>query len=201
MKKFLTLTLAVLMIVCCASCGADAVQITHGTVEGNVYKSEFTGITFTAPDGWNFLSDEEIASIYNYASDELVPDKFAEAVSKAQSFTEMMATHTVSGTNVSIAYESLTATGNGKLSEEEYLETALGQLQAMNTMTVELVGNSTATLSGASYARSELKTTVSGVTMSQYLYARKIGDYMVVATITITNTSGYTIADIEAMFT
>lgn len=200
MKKILTLILAVLMTLCCVSCGGEEITITHGTVEGNVYKSDFTGITFTAPDGWNFLSDEEIAKIYNYAAEELTSDKFADAVANAQSFTEMMATHSVSGTNISIAYESLAATGNTGLSEEKYLETAVGQLKSMSTMSVELVGNGTATLSGASYARTELKTTVSGTTMSQYLYARKIGNYMVVATITITSTSGYKVADIEAMF-
>lgn len=198
MKKFLTLTLAVLMIVCCASCGSDEVKITHGTVEGNVYKSEFTGITFTAPDGWTFLSDEEIAKIYNYAADELVSDKFEEAVANAQSFTEMMATDGTTGSNINIAYESLTASGNTKMSEQDYLDAAMDQLKSMTTMTVELVGTERVTLSGQSYLRAQLNTTASGINMSQYLYVRKISNYMVVTTVTIVK--GYEIADIEAMF-
>ncbi|MBQ7354901.1 MAG: hypothetical protein IJW62_05205 [Clostridia bacterium] len=198
MKKFLTLTLAVLMIVCCASCGSDEVKITHGTVEGNVYKSEFTGITFTAPDGWTFLSDEEIAKIYNYAADELVSDKFEDAVANAQSFTEMMATDGTTGSNINIAYESLTASGNTKMSEQDYLDAAMDQLKSMTTMTVELVGTERVTLSGQSYLRAQLNTTASGINMSQYLYVRKISNYMVVTTVTIVK--GYEIADIEAMF-
>ncbi len=199
MKKILTLTLAVLMIVCCASCGTDAVtQISHGTVEGNVYKSEFTGITFTAPDSWIFLTDEEIADLYNYAADELVADKFADAVANVSSFTEMMATDSVTRSNINIAYESLSATGNTKISEEDYVDTAVSQLTSMTTMTVELVGTERVTLSGQSYLRAQLNTTASGINMSQYIYVRKISNYMVVTTVTIV--SGYEIADIEAMF-
>ena len=33
---------------------------TKGSIEGNVYTSEFAGIKFTAPDEWTFKSDEDI---------------------------------------------------------------------------------------------------------------------------------------------
>ena len=54
------------------------------------------------------------------------------------------------------------------------------------------------TLSGQSYLRAQLSTPASGINMSQYIYVRKISNYMVVTTVTIV--SGYEIADIEAMF-
>ena len=101
--------------------------------------------------------------------------------------------------NVSIAYENLAKTGNSSLSTEEYLEVALEQLDsAMTGMTVENAGTESVTLSGASYQRTPLNITANGISMTQYLYLRKIDGYMVCMSVTLT--TGYTVADIEAMF-
>ena len=198
MKKILVLTLAILMCFGCVACGSEK-QISHGTVENNVYTSEFTGITFTAPSGWTYLSEDEIAELMNTTADVFTDDKFAEAVKDLDNFTDMMVTDPQTGTNVNVLYENLVLSGNSKITEEEYLDVSIEQMKnAMAGISVELVGSEDATLSGANYLRAELKTTASGISMSQYLYMRKVSNYMVVVTVTIT--SGYELADLEAMF-
>lgn len=198
MKKFLILTLAVLMSFCCVACNT-VIVISHGTVEDNVYTSDFTGITFTAPDGWTYLTDAEIAELVNTNADALFNESFADAIAEMESFTEMMATDPKTGTNVNIVYENLATSGNTGISEEDYLNASMEQLQsALTGVTVKLVGSEDVTLCGANYLRAQLSTTASGISMTQYQYIRKISNYMVIVTATIT--TGYEVADIEAMF-
>ena len=42
-----------------------------GKVEGNVYTSEYTGMKFTAPDGWEFRSEDDITSDNQEALDSM----------------------------------------------------------------------------------------------------------------------------------
>lgn len=198
MKRFLVLTLAMLMSLGCVSCNS-VVLMSHGAVDNNVYKSDFTGITFTAPDGWTYLSDEEIAQLANYSAEELFDEEFADAVSEMKTFTDMMVTDPKTGTNVNILYENLGLSGNTELSLEDYLNASVEQMKTQMTgLSVKLEGSENVTLSGESYLRAQLSTSFSGVNMSQYLYMRKIGNYMVVMTVTIT--TGYELSDVEAMF-
>ena len=44
---------------------------TVGEVSGNVYTNEFAGITFTAPEGWTFMTDQELEEFNLYMFDML----------------------------------------------------------------------------------------------------------------------------------
>ena len=208
MKKILSLVLSAILLLSAVACSSDEAkettqkdttqEISHGSIQGKVYKSKFTGITFTAPNGWTYLSDSEIAALYNISSDAVDLENFAESMKKIKNYTEMMAT-TESGNNISIAYDNLALNGNSGISDKAYLDLALQQMQdAMSSMTVKLVGTKSVSLSGHTYLRAQLETVAYGVTMQQYLYLRSIGGYMVCISITLID--GYTISDIEALF-
>lgn len=208
MKKILSLALSVVLLLSVVACSSDEVkettkkdtpqEITHGSIQGKVYKSKFTGITFTAPNGWTYLSDKEIASLYNTSTDAVDLEKFAESMKKIKNYTEMMAT-TDSGNNISIAYDNLALNGNSGISDKAYLDLALQQMQdAMSSMTVKLVETKSVSLSGHTYLRAQLETVAYGVTMQQYLYLRSINGYMVCISITLID--GFTISEMEALF-
>lgn len=44
---------------------AEQKTLAHGTVEGNVYTNESLNLKFTAPDGYTFYGDEELATVNN----------------------------------------------------------------------------------------------------------------------------------------
>jgi len=72
MKKFLICLLAVAMVIAMSGCdllsmfnkeekpSSQDMELSLGTVTGNKYESEFIGIGYTLPDGWEFYTDEEI---------------------------------------------------------------------------------------------------------------------------------------------
>lgn len=196
MKKVLSLLMLVVVLVTAVSCSAK--EITRGTVDGNVYKSDFTGITFTKPDSWTFSSDEEIAEVMEVAADELLDENYADTVADLTTVFDMMAVDASTGTNVNITYENLAKTGNEKLTADEYLDLTVEQLTSQTAMSTSLTKEDKATLCGEEYIRATFTTSYSGVSMTQVYYLRKIDNYMV--NIVVTLVGNTTIADVEAMF-
>ncbi|MDO5123881.1 MAG: hypothetical protein Q4D44_04360 [Eubacteriales bacterium] len=165
---------------------------THGVVEGNVYTSEMTGLTFTAPDGWSFRTDEELMELMDGVYDEEVEDAFTNAAAKMNTVTEMMAIDDNSGTNVIIVYENLLLTGNSGISEEEYFELAktYGSFEGLAIFD-EL---ESVTLSGKDCKYVQINN--EGIT--QYYYMMALEDYMCI--IVATNAGDTTRSEIESMF-
>lgn len=196
MKKVVSLLMLVVVLVTAVSCGAK--EISRGTVDGNVYKSDFTGITFTKPDSWKFSSDEEIADTMEIAVDQLLDENYADAAANMTTIFDMMAVDATSGTNVNITYENLAKSGNEDLSADEYLDITVEQLTSQDALSVSLTEETKATLCGDEYVRATFSSSYMGISMTQVYYLRKIDNYMV--NIVVTLVGNTTIADVEAMF-
>lgn len=94
-----------------------------GTVNGNVYESKFSGLKLTAPEGWEYSTDEELLEMMELAGDEFTDDaeKKAAELSKQKTIYDAMLMDTESGTNVIIMYENMSASIGGSLySPKEY---------------------------------------------------------------------------------
>ena len=195
MKKLLTLVLATCMLFCLVSCSVEKVQ--RGTIDGNVYKSEYSGITFTKPDGWVFSTDEEIAEIMNIGSDMLDKSKFETAVAEIATTYDMMVNDPISGSSVSISYENLAVTNNEDKTLEEYVDVVLNQLKNQTVIEYKFSDPESFSLCGESYTRVITTASYSGVEMTQAYYMRKIEDIVVGVIITAVNTE---LSEIEAMF-
>lgn len=172
-------------------------KISRGTVEGNVYKSDFSGITFTKPDDWKFHTDEEIAANMNISAEMLGQDKFSEAIASAASMMDMQSSNPLTGDNISIIYENLALSGNQNITLAEYLEVTKSQFAALEGFNYEFQNDFTKTLGNHEYRGAIHEANYNGVKLTQSSYFRKEGDYMVVITITLTSLDSF--EEIEKM--
>lgn len=173
-------------------------EITRGTINGNVYYSDYSGVTFTKPDEWVYSSDEQIAEMMNIAQELLDTNSFQDMALQLSSVYDMAVTDIVTGTNINISYENLALSNSTDITEAEYADIVVEQINSLTTMNTEVVDQSTVTLSGNEYLRITCNSDYDGFIMTQVYYLRKIDSFM--NSIIVTLVGDYTIADIEAMF-
>ena len=204
MKKTLAITFSALFLFLCLF-GCKATEqlketinstITRGTISGNVYSSEFTGITFTKPDHWRYYTDEEIAQNMDVAMEAMEADKFAQTVAELSTVFDMVAVNEATGQNLNICYENLTLTAGKIISEEEYYEQRKENLTALgyeSSSEKEYV-----TLSGAEYLKVSFTSTNNGIDINSTVYLRLTGKFM--TCITVTCPKGIIQQNLEDMF-
>ena len=198
MKKFLALLLAVVMLTALFGCSTGA-KISRGTIEGDVYQSEYLGLKFTKPSSWVFSTDEEIAAAMNFAAENLLDENFKKALENNPTVYDMMVVDMKTRTNINIGFENLKKTLSSNITVEQYVDALKDQLAGVSGMTVSFRdGLETVKLGKTEFTKCVCDTTASGVKMTQVYYLRKVDGYMTFVIVTIT--SGYTVADIEAMF-
>ncbi len=198
MKKIISvlLIIASLTLILC-SCGEDK-RIARGTVTDNVYKNESLNITFTAPSGWTFYTDEQLAEMMHISVEMFMDEELFDA-EKAASTIDFMAIETATANNINLSVENLKHSGNSKMTVEEYLEKAKTQVnEQMEGIKYTFTDTGKATVSGDEYTTMKASCTFNGVTLTQYFYVRKVNYYMV--TITATTNNGKSAASFEAMF-
>ena len=131
MKKIIALLLALIMVLSFAACSKDEPvsdnsasensrgevsssenqgkeepeeQLDHirGSIDGLVYTNSAAEITFTAPEGWVFLSDDEIAVLYNLSSEEVLSEETAEILENTDIVYDMYCQNLTTGASVNI---------------------------------------------------------------------------------------------------
>lgn len=203
MKRTVSVFLAMLLLFCLAGCETTAelkdrlnARITRGTIKENVYKSEFTGITFTKPDHWRYLTDEELAKAMSIGIEALDANTFEKSAMEYSNILDMMVINDATGLNVTIGYENLSLTNGNSISEEEYLSAMTEYLKTMgDTITGEA---ETITLSSENYLKATFTVVIDGVEMETTYYLRLIGDIM--AVITVASPKNIVDRNIESMF-
>lgn len=189
MKKFAAaaavLLLAAVMLAGCVSINIEGStpsptpkEFTRGTIDGNVYKSEYADIKFTAPDGWVYSTDEEISKLMGISADKLSDAgmKVSDEMLKLQSIYDMMAINNTTGSNVIVMYQNLSLLGASVTSEEDYLnltKTGLDQAKVYNyeygDITDKKIGSNTFKV---------LPAVMTDYNTTQYYCVRKIDKYM-----------------------
>lgn len=117
--------------------------LTRGTVSGNVYTSEFANITFTAPEGWVYASDEEQAEMTELGMEVIGEESsdFNKLVMDIQTVNDMMVQNMTTGSNVSVMFENLAmSVGGTSLTEVEYLDATkevLGDIEALDIVILD----------------------------------------------------------------
>ncbi len=203
MKKFLRLAIVsaltlvtVLSLVACGGTDKNT-PFARGAINGNVYHSDFAGVTFTKPDNWKFSTDEEIAKLLGVGLDVLQSgDKFD--ASELASTIDFQASDPATGNNVNMSVEKLNPINAATVSIDDYIEsfrsTLTTQFQGMSAT----FGDTTETTIGENtYKRVTANVQMSGVSMQQVYLLRKVGKYVVC--ITMTSTNGGDISSLEAM--
>lgn len=164
-----------------------------GTVNGNVYSSDFSGVTFNLPDNMVFADDEEIMSIMDITGD-FLGDKAAALleISKKSTIYDMLARDVVSGDNIQVMYENLSLYGQSVADAYDvdmYLQAVTKQFAALENSGIKVTekGRSTIKLGDQDFTKVELETYYEtyDFTATQAYYIKKIDDYMLSIVITL----------------
>jgi len=108
-KRIFTLLLAVTMLAAMlAACGGGTTTVapTRGSWDGNVFTSEYLGLRFVTPPGWNVMSDAEIGATMGLATG-FMESFEVEMPDDAEMAHDMMAVNPLTGDNVQIIYERI----------------------------------------------------------------------------------------------
>lgn len=213
MKKVLALLLAIVMMSMLVACTTDSpntdvsdtgvqtqkAELSRGKVEGDIYKNEYLGFEFVKPSTWVYSTDEEIAAMMNIAVDNILGDKYREALENNPTVYDMMVVDIVTRSNISVVYENLEKTLASNITEEQYIDALKQQVSGVSGMTVNFSDKlEKVKLGDAEFTRCVCNTEAYGVSMTQVYYLQKVDGYM--ASVIVTLTDGYTVADIEGMF-
>ena len=96
----------------------------RGIWDGDVYTSEYLGLSFTLADGWNVHNEAEIADVLDIAEG-IISDAGAYIPANADVFTDMTVSNAVTGANVQILFERLPF----YVTEQEYIEMAAKRIE------------------------------------------------------------------------
>ncbi len=174
----------------------EELQVSKGTINGNVYTSSFTGLKFTKPESFTYLSDDELALKIEVNTQELQKDIFPFTANRVPAVYDMWATDKKTGINISVAYENMHVSASVAMTTDEYMEMLEGAFG--NTKGTALVQKSTVDLSGQMYQKA-IFTTENGDTSTQSIYyIRAMDKFMNI--ILVTAPSDTALPDIETMF-
>ncbi len=126
----------------------------RGRIEGRVYESDFLSLRFTAPEGWRFASDGELAQRMGLSLDVVGEDVFGDAAELAKTIAEQavvcdMAAEAPDGSaGVFLSVEDLEATGNLLLSDEQCAALLRAQLLSLTDLRYEAGEPETGSLAG-----------------------------------------------------
>lgn len=162
--------------------------ISLGKMEGSVYESKFIGLGWTLPEGWTFLTDEQMNQINNFAADMLDNEQLQDAIENATLVCDMYAMD-YTGNTINIQLEKLNAVANAIYDADTYVDASLKQLStAMETAgyTDVQASKTTVTIAGKAQPGIAVQATYNGVVLYEKLACIKVGDYMCVITVATT---------------
>lgn len=193
MKRFIAIVFLALMGLSFCGCAmlysvSDSIipsKLTRGTIDENVYASSYASLVFTAPEGWSYITNEELAELMDLSAETFNDAglEFSQAALEKQPLLDMGCKDLTTGTNVLLVYENLALTGHTSISETEYIEYTKRMLEEAQMAQYEFSEITDAELCGQTFIVMQADMVDCGV--SQYHYARKIDKYMLCIITTI----------------
>ena len=179
--------------------GVEKIEISRGTINGNIYENKYMGYTFEKPDSWVYATDKEIAESLEIGVENFVKEDFKNIAENNVSIYDMMVVDESTGTNICIGYENLALLSQTDITEEQYMEALRQQFSSVTTMTVEFDRKTTKVkLGDVEFTRAICVLQTGGTYLQQIYYIHKIDNYMGFAIVTIVD--GYDMFEIEGMF-
>lgn len=154
----------------------------RGAWNENVFSNEFFGLTFTTPEGWTAMTDEQIAAAMAIGVEALgeAGGAFTEEALAQTSLYDMMAVDATTGDNVMVIYENLAVNPLGNLiSAEAYLNIVRAQMEKMQGTTYEFGDITEMEIGGETFFVISVSSTQQGVAVNQSLCARKVDGYVI----------------------
>ena len=180
----------------------DTASISRGKINGNVYTNDFAEITFTKPSDWVYYSDDELSALIESGAEIMDLDDIEKILNESGTFIDMGVESPSNASyyqTVSVSFEDLKRTNALSLSEEEYLEIAVKNLTSTSSgFNVQLKDMYTKKLGSKNFTVAILTLEMNGVNISERIYVRKIGNYML--GITMMSDSELSFGTLELMF-
>ena len=225
MKKLLVVLLALALAFSMTACGGDEdvlgqitgeetesngaeesqdtaeteTPVSLGKAEGTVYESEFLGMGFNLPEGWNFYTDEQIKELNNLTSD-MVDDDVAKQLAEASLIHDMYAMDSL-GSSTTIILEKMSAISSAIVDEKTYAESSVRQipkaLESLGFTEVKTTIGST-DLCGEEHVTIDIEATSPNGVLYEKVICVKIGQY--IACITVATLDGTETAAILSNF-
>lgn len=191
MKKAMSLIMAsVMALSLLAGCGSKGEEekekeLTLGTIsDSGVYTNDFAGITFTAPGGWSYASEDEIKSMMDAGSEAIYTDNEALLEYAMNSTVYDMVAYSGDGmSNLMVMFENTSRyLGGTSLTNDEYLDELEKNFELVTYFTYQVDGREDVTLGGETYTC--LHTSIPDFGMYQDYVVRREGKYMICIAVT-----------------
>lgn len=192
LKIMIIVMIALCMVIAITGCGKKADdnnketkeekrEFSMGEWEGNVYKNDFLGFTYTMPEEWTRSTDEEIADEMKIAKD-LLTDKqqLAYEASKLNNVYYLVASNEKTGDNVRVISEKTSSS----VSTIDYINAVKSGLAEVTTIKYEEVGVTKEKLGNIDCDVLTEKGVYLGVTVYQKYYVYKVDNYCVSVIVT-----------------
>ena len=203
MKKFLICLLACVMLLAMFGCSKDdkttdggkqtgGDELSLGEVAGNKYESEFIGIGYTLPEGWEFYTDEEIAELNNYTGN-LAGKDYQDLIKNASIVYDMMAASPSQTDNVVVTLEKKPQAAIDKLNLAASFEASFSVVKSTyENMGYKNVSHevTTITISGKTVTCMHVSATYAGMTMNQTSIMFKCNGYIATIAVTTMDAAG-----------
>ena len=184
-KRIFTLCICAALMLMLFGCNTDG--FCRGTISDNVYKNEFAGITFTALEGWEFLSDDEIAQKTDVSKELLKDDTFRNM--EEGFLPDMMAGNEDNTAVAEVAFYK----GVNFPDLETGIQVQTNQIRKFyekRNYTVSVSERETATLGSREYQKLEILITAGENVFKLFLYMAMQDGYFVTVNITAANGDG-----------
>lgn len=195
MKTVLSLVIAAAFLVLMASCSlTEAVKklfvgsmddgtegFDMGVIESGTYVSNFSGMKFTLPEGWEFYDREELLRMsgLDENGDE---DAIKKEILKKTTVYDMYAVDSLTGMNIIVLYENIKVEGMDPetFDEEDYAAALDSNFEKQTTVRYTKSGEERVMVGGYEFLALDYTAYYADYDFSigQRYYLRKIGDFI-----------------------
>lgn len=161
----------------------------RGTVDGDVYSSDYSGVQFTLPSGWAFMSEEDVLATMNIGFDVTGSDLTAELLDQLVIY-DSVANNSLTGESIMFMYENIskTAPDPDSFTVEDYYEAAIKSASQMMSG-VTLTGSDeteAVDIGGTEYLKYEMNISYDdyGFELTQTYFGRKIDNFIFIISYT-----------------
>ncbi len=186
MKKIITLFLSPILIICCVACDTgdtpvETVDFANGIIDGNNYISQFGGIIFSAPTGYEYFTKEMIEEAFSITTDTLAIDTITSTIYDMYCYNE------ASRSSINVNFENLLMTHGADFTEEEYIDDCMTNytitFNSFEDIFLQSIEKSTVSIDGTNYNCINMVLNNDGEEFFDSLIIKKVGNYMMHCTV------------------
>jgi hypothetical protein len=166
---------------------ANGTEFQRGTVDGDVYSSEYSNFQFTLPSEWNFMSDEEVIETMNIGLD-ITDANFTAELLQQTVIYDAVANNTDTGESIMVMYENISKTvpDPDSFTVEDYYDKAFENAERMMSGVTLSGGDEieAVDIGGTEYLKYNMHISYDeyGVEVDQTYLGRKIDNFIFVIT-------------------